>query len=427
MPRTLTWRAGRMSDTRHTSLVAASSLRDFLDNAGAAAPPARAADERPARFHRSMPGYAPSPLAQAPGVAAKLGLARLTMKMEVERFGLPSFKILGASWAVCRALGARAGRDEPPPTFAALHELATTTQAGVTLVAATDGNHGRAVAHMARLLRLGARILVPRGTAAARVEAIAAEGAAVEVVRGSYDDAVALSAAAASDRALVISDTSWPGYEDVPRWVADGYATIFEELASQLRAATGDTVLPAGRGTTAGQDAASETASPELVVVQIGVGALASAAVRALAAPGRLLVGVEPADAACALEAVRAGGLVLVAGPHPSVMAGLNCGLASRVALDDMTRGIAAFCAIDDRAAERAVRLLHAEGLACGETGASGVAGLLALREHRPHDSWQHLGLGATPAALAICTEAPTDPESFARITAANAAAPPAA
>ena len=373
-----------MGDTRHTWPVAATSLRDFLDNAGAGAPPARTADERPPRFHRSMPGYAPSPLEELPRVAAQLGLARLTMKMEVERFGLPSFKILGASWAVCRALGARAGHDEPPPTFAALHELATTTQAGVTLVAATDGNHGRAVAHMARLLGLGARILVPQATAGARIEAIAAEGAEVQVVRGSYDDAVALSAAAASDRALVISDTSWPGYEQVPGWVADGYTTIFDELAAQLQASTDDAVLPCGRSTTTRQDGASEIASPELVVVQIGVGALASAAVRALAAPGRVLVGVEPADAACALRAVRAGELVLVAGPHRSVMAGLNCGLASRVALGDMARGIAAFCAIDDRAAEQAVRLLHAEGLACGETGASGVAGLLALREDRP-------------------------------------------
>jgi diaminopropionate ammonia-lyase len=396
--------------------MAVSSLRDFLDNASAATAPARPADERPARFHRSMPGYAASPIADVPGAAAELGLQRLTIKLELQRFGLPSFKILGASWAVCRALGARAGLAEPPPTFAALRALAA-IEPGVTLVAATDGNHGRAVAHMARLLGLGARILVPLGTATARIEAIAAEGAEVEVVRGSYDDAVALSAAAASERALVISDTSWPGYDEVPGWVVDGYATIFEELSAQLRAPADDSVLPLGRSTTSSQDGAGR-AIPELVVVQIGVGALASAAVRALAAPGRVLVGVEPADAACALRAVRAGEVVLVAGPHRSVMAGLNCGLASRVALPDMARGIAAFCAIDDRAAERAVRMLHAEGLECGETGASGVAGLIALREDRPSETWQRFGLGASPAALAICTEAPTDPESFARITA---------
>lgn len=402
-------------------LVGDRSLRDFLDNsaavAGAAAPRSGPADTRPGRFHRSMPGYAPSPLVAAPGVAARLGLGRLVVKMEVERFGLPSFKMVGASWAVCRALSARAGLAEPVATFAELRALAA-TQPDLSLLAATDGNHGRAVARMASLLGLAARILVPAHTAAARIDAIASEGADVDVVRGSYDDAVALSAAAASDHALVISDTSWPGYEEVPGWVADGYATIFEELLVQLRPAGDDAVLPSGADTNAGQEGVGREV-PELVVVQIGVGALASAAVRALAAPGRVLIGVEPADAACVIEAVRAGEPVLVAGPHRSVMAGLNCGLASQIALPDMARGIAAFCAIDDRAAEHAVRLLHAEGIDCGETGGSGVAGLLALREDRPHDTWRRFGLGDAPSALAICTEAPTDPESFARITAA--------
>ncbi len=365
------------------------SLRDFLDNSARLGVRPAPPDPGPGRFHRSMPGYRATDLANAPGLARDLGLEALAVKMEVERFGLPSFKILGASWAVCRALSRRAGLDEPAATLAELRALVEHEQ--LTLGAATDGNHGRAVARMARLLGLGARILVPRHTARARIEAIAGEGADVEVVRGSYDDAVALSAAAADARHLVISDTSWPGYEDVPGWVADGYATIFEELAQQLPEA------------------------PPLVVVQIGVGALASAAVRALARPGRVLVGVEPADAACALEAVRGGAPVLVAGPHRSVMAGLCCGLASQVALADMTRGIAAFCAIDDRAAETAVRLLLADGLRCGETGASGVAGLIALREA---GSWDRLGAGPRPRALALCTEAPTDPESFARITA---------
>jgi diaminopropionate ammonia-lyase len=196
----------------------------------------------------------------------------------------------------------------------------------------------------------------------------------------------------------VISDTSWPGYEDLPGWVADGYATIFGELAEQLAPAP----------------------APPLVAVQIGVGALASAAVRALAAPGRVLVGVEPEDAACALAAVRDGAPVLVPGPHLSLMAGLSCGLASQVALPDMARGIDAFCAIDDRAAERAVRMLHDDGLDCGETGAAGAAGLLALHERWPQDAWARIGLpaGEPPAALVLCTEAPTDPASFARITA---------
>jgi len=369
------------------------SLVAFLDNSQSDAGAPATADPRAARFHRSTPGYAPSAVAEAPAAAAALGLSRLVVKLETERFGLPSFKVLGASWAACRALSLRAGVE--PTTFDELRRTCVRLD-GLTLVAATDGNHGRAVAHIARLLGLDARILIPEHTAPARIDAIAGEGATVDIVRGSYDDAVARSAALASDDHLVISDTSWPGYEQVPGWVADGYATIFAELAEQV----------------AGE-------LPALVAIQIGVGALASAAVRALAAPGRVIVGVEPGDAACALQAVRDGRPVLVPGPHRSIMAGLNCGLASRVALPDMAAGIAAFCAIDDRAAERAVRLLLRDGLTCGETGASGVAGLLALRQDRPQRTWEPLGLDeAHPPALVVCTEGPTDPQSFARIAA---------
>ena len=371
------------------------SLVDFLDNSAAAGPVAGMTDPRAARFHRSMPGYAPSAIAEAPTAAARLGLESLVVKLETERFALPSFKLLGASWATCRALSRRLGPvDEPVATFDELR-AALPRLDGLTLVAATDGNHGRAVARIAKMLGLGARILIPEHSAQARIDAIAAEGARVNVVRGSYDDAIKLSASLADDDHLVISDTSWPGYEDVPGWVADGYSTIFEELAEQLGG------VP-----------------PPLVPIQIGVGALACAAVRALADGERVIIGVEPADAGCALEAVRAGGEpVLVPGPHLSIMAGLNCGLASRVALPHMAAGITAFCTIEDADAEEAVRLLLEDGLRCGETGASGLAGLLALRADRPQDTWLRFGLGPRPAALMICTEAPTDARSFERIT----------
>jgi diaminopropionate ammonia-lyase len=372
------------------------AISDLLDNQRRASrPPPAAPDPRVRAFHRSMPGYEPTAVAPAPGVATALGLARVDVKLETGRFGLPAFKVLGASWAVCRALSRHAGRDQPVAGFAQLRELASRDCGDVTLVAATDGNHGRAVAHIAGALGLRARIIVPAHTAAARIDAIAGEGADVEVVDGGYDDAIARSAALAGEDRLVISDHSWPGYEEVPGWVADGYQTIFEELGEQLAA-----IAP-------------------LVVVQIGVGALASAAVRALAAPGRVICGVEPTGAACALEAVRAGDVIRLPGPQDSIMAGLNCGTASPVALPDMAAGIDWFCAVGDRVAEDAVRLLHADGIDAGETGAAGIAGLLGLREHWPQDTWSRLGVGAAePAALVICTEGPTDPQAFARITA---------
>lgn len=371
-------------------------LVDLLDNSAAAGAVCGRTDPRAARFHRTMPGYAPSALGEAPTAAGHLGLERLVVKLETERFGLPSFKLLGASWATCRALSRRLGRtDEPVATFAELRGALPRLD-GLTLVAATDGNHGRAVARMARLLGLGARILIPEHSAQARIDAIASEGATVDVVRGSYDDAIKLSASLADDDHIIISDTSWPGYEDVPGWVADGYSTIFEELAEQL----------------------GDAPPPPLVPIQIGVGALACAAVRALADGTRVIIGVEPADAGCALEAVRAGGRpVLVPGPHRSIMAGLNCGLASQVALPDMAAGIAAFAAIEDADAAEAVRLLFDDGLRAGETGASGLAGLLALRADRPHGTWERFGLAPRPSALVICSEGPTDAASFERIT----------
>jgi diaminopropionate ammonia-lyase len=197
---------------------------------------AASAESGARRLHRRLPGYAATPLLDMPALAERVGVGRVLVKAEVERFGLPSFKVLGASWAVYRVLCERLSGE---PEWSGVEDLAAVVAAELGLlhlVAATDGNHGRAVAHMARLLGLGATILVPDGTVAARIDGIAGEGADVVVVHGSYDDAVAISASMASERNLVVSDTSWPGYEDPPRWVIEGYSTIFAELAEQLPA-----------------------------------------------------------------------------------------------------------------------------------------------------------------------------------------------
>lgn len=268
-------------------------------------PPSR----EPMAFHRRLPGYAPTPLRDAPGIARDLGLDRLWVKDESERLGLPAFKILGASWAVYRAL-----RQAMPNLGdgGTLDDLARRLQPlkPQTLSCATDGNHGRAVARMARLLGLGAHVFVPADMAPARQAAIAGEGARVTVVDGTYDDAVARAAAEAGGRTLVISDTSWPGYEDVPRWVIAGYATIFWEVEDELRQ----------RG----------EAGPDLVTVQIGVGALAAAVVRHYrrpdAEPRPFILGVEPTHAACVLASMEARRIVQLPGPHDSIMSGLNCG-----------------------------------------------------------------------------------------------------
>jgi diaminopropionate ammonia-lyase len=181
-------------------------VRTFF-NDGRRAALSAAPTRDPLQFHRRLPGYEPTPLVEAPGTAAGLGLEGLIVKVESKRLGLPSFKILGASWGVYRALDEHVGG---LPAWGDLDELrrALDPYRPLALAAATDGNHGRAVARMAALLGFGARIFVPAGTAAARIDAIVGEGASCDVVEGTYDDAVARAAEEASGNCLVISDTS---------------------------------------------------------------------------------------------------------------------------------------------------------------------------------------------------------------------------
>ena len=360
------------------------------------APPASLAAIR--AFHRRLPGYAPTPLVEAPRVADALGVRRALVKDEADRLGMPAYKILGASWATYRTLEERFGAFRP---WEHLADLAAQVRllAPLTLVAATDGNHGRAVARMARWLGLGAMILVPRDMVRARIAAIAAEGARVAIVDGSYDDAVAATATLADGRHLVISDTAWAGYERVPAWVIDGYSTIYAEIDEQL--------------------AASGERQPSLVAAQMGVGALAASVVRRYRRAGSatVVLGVEPSGAACVLRSIEAGELVEVPGPHTSIMAGLNCGRPSPIAWPYLSRGIGAFVAIPDARAEEAMRLLAADGVVSGESGAAGLGGMLEVlagpgaAAHRAA-----LGVDEASSVLLLSTEGATDPEAYARI-----------
>jgi diaminopropionate ammonia-lyase len=364
------------------------------------------AGRAPLGFHRRLPGYAITPLVDAPGLAGALGVGRVWVKDESWRLGLPAFKILGASWAVYRALERRSGGigewDDVEELRGRLGPLLP-----MTLAAATDGNHGRAVARMAKVLGLGARIFVPADMAAARIEAIESEGAEVVVVRGTYDEAVARSAEEADEHCLIISDTSWPGYEGVPRWVIDGYSTILWEVSDEL-----------GRR---GED------GPTLVVVQIGVGAFAASVTRHFRSPGvsprPKILGVEPARAACALASAEAGGIVHLPGPHGSIMAGLNCGAPSVVAWPTVSRGIDLFVAIGDDWAREAMRMLAGAGIVSGETGAAGLAGLLALSQEE--GGRRTLGLTEETRVLVFNCEGATDPEAYGRIVAGAEGPPP--
>jgi diaminopropionate ammonia-lyase len=288
-------------------------------------------------FHRSLPAYAPTPLVPLPALAAELGVGRVLVKDESSRLGLPAFKVLGASWA-CR--------------------LVLERHPGATLVAATDGNHGRAVARMAAHFGVGATVFVPGVMLPEAAARIAGEGAQVRWLDGDYDAAVrraAEFAGAQHDRVLV-QDTAWDGYEQVPAWIVEGYQTLLEEVDAQL------------------------SGTPDLVVVPVGVGSLAEAVVRHYRRPGaahpRVLL-AEPDTAACVLASLIADRPVTVP-TAATVMAGLNCGTVSGSAWPVLRAGCDAAVAVSDDDALRAARDLGRLGVSAGPSGAAALAGARA-------------------------------------------------
>ncbi len=321
-------------------------------------------------------------------MAEVLGVGALWLKDETSRFGLPAFKSVGVEFAV--------------------HALATRGElAGVTtLVCASAGNHGRAVARAARSAGLAATIFLDRDVAAARVAAIAAEGARVVRVDGSYDDAVRDAAAhAASTGGLVVSDTSWDGYEQIPRDIMLGYTRLMDEAAAAWAAA----------------------GPPDVMLVQAGVGgllaAVASWSAWTYGASRPRLVAVEPVRAACVQASARAGRPTTVAGPLTTVMAGLRCGEVSPLAFTAIAPLVDGYLAVDDRWTRAAMRrLARAEGddptLAVGASGAAGPAALLALHEDPALAGvGASLGLAPTSRVFVIATEGVTEPDLWREAT----------
>jgi diaminopropionate ammonia-lyase len=323
------------------------------------------------------------------------------VKDESQRLELGAFKALGASYAMARWLQVerrRAGSD-PGDLAATLSTPPPATPR--TFAAATDGNHGRAVAWTARVLGHRAAIYIPAHSAPARVQHLRDQGAEVVLVDGSYDDAVERCAADAVERGWqVIGDTAWGDYVEIPGWVTDGYATLFEEIAEQ------------------GMDA------PDVVLLQCGVGSLAAAgaaAYRAPGAPGARLVCVEPVGAACAYESARAGASTTATGSLRTIMAGLNCGTLSTTAWPLLRDHFDLFLALDDAWAEAAMRRAwHPLGedprFASGESGAAGLAGLLALAA--TPEAAAAIGLGPESSVLVLNTEGATDPENWEQVVA---------
>ena len=334
----------------------------------------------------SWEGYAPTPLRDLP----LPGTVR--MKDEAGRFGLGSFKALGGPFAVANLLASVLSRQgiANAATSAELVDgrYASATRT-LTIAAATDGNHGRAVAWAAARFHCRCAIYLHETVSPVREAAIAAFGAEIHRVPGTYDDAVR-ACAADSEREgwFVVSDTSWPGYTEIPRDIMQGYRLMADEAADQW---TGP--------------------PPTHVFIQGGVGGAAAAvAVQVAARWGTTpaIVVVEPERAACLLASARLGQLTSVKGALDTIMAGLACGEPSLLAWQELERRASAFIAIPDAAAIQAMRFLAAHDIVVGESGVAGLAAYqLALADT---DGARTLRLGANSRILLFGTEGATDP-----------------
>ena len=306
-------------------------------------------------FHRSLPGYVPTPLTSVPELAASLNVRAIFVKDESRRLGLPAFKILGASYAISRALSARLGA---PGVALTLDELRDRLGAAssLSLAAATDGNHGRAVAHVAKLLGLPATIYVPAGVSQAAKDAIVSEGATLVDLSLPYDDVVEHAKKASGGDVVQIQDTAWSGYEDIPQWIVDGYDTMFAEIDEQLREAGTDRI--------------------DLVVAPSGVGSFAQAVVAHYRSTEHTpaVLSVEPDTASSVTTSLCAGRPTSVT-TADTVMTGLNCGTVSEIAWPILQAGMDASVTVTDTEALTAVHELARLNVDSGPCGASTLAG----------------------------------------------------
>jgi diaminopropionate ammonia-lyase len=375
----------------------------FGADARAAFEPHRAASARAEL--RTWPGYAPTPLVELPGLAARTGVAAIYAKNEGLRTEIASFKALGGPFALAEHLKALVRRETSMESVSSDDLLAgrhVAITSKVTASCASEGNHGRSVAWGAKLLGCQSVIYLPTAVSGPRVRSIESLGARVERVEGTYDDALR-NAIEDSGRNgwQIISDTAYGGYTEIPRQVMHGYSLIIDEALSQL---------PRG-------------ISPTHVFLQAGCGSFAAAMSAHLwhifGARRPTIVSVEPLRVACVLESIRAQRMTAVHGDHRTVMGGLACGEVSALAWP-ILRLCVDFClAMPDEFTLRAMQELGQgidgdSPLRAGESGAAGAGGLLAL-SGAPRLA-EATGLGADSVVLLFVTEGATDPESWRRI-----------
>lgn len=346
-------------------------------------------------------GASATPLHSLTAMAKKLGLAAIHVKDESQFMGLNAFKARGALWAIAKACNEKFTPGEPIENVDKIRWFMASRR--LLFTSATDGNHGAAVAYTAKLLGQPCHIFMPKGSTQARVAAIAKHGAICKITDRNYDETVRIAADFASQNSgLLIQDTAWPGYERIPAWIMQGYATIAQEALRQLNGVM-----------------------PTHVLLQAGVGSFAAAIIQAFREAAQdgetpVFISLEPEKAACVYESVRAGESQTVIGDLATMMAGLACGQPSFLAWPVLRDNLAAALRLPDIFAALGMRTLawpcgSDPAIISGESGAIGMGALpwLASREY----PWrERLGMNNNSRVLLISTEGATDPDNWERI-----------
>lgn len=372
-----------------------------------------AADEvsKARTFHQSFPQYSKTPLTKLTGMAAWLGLNEVYVKDESYRFGLNAFKVLGGSFAMAKYIAKQTGKDVSELPYHVLTSEALRQEFGqATFFTATDGNHGRGVAWAANRLGQKAVVYMPKGTTQTRLDNILKEHATATIEEVNYDECVRMAAAAAAQtpNGVVVQDTAWDGYEEIPAWIMQGYGTMAMEADEQLHT--------------------SGCERPTHVFVQAGVGSLAGAVQGYFTNqypenPPKVIV-VEADVAACLYEGAKAGdgSPRIVDGDMQTIMAGLACGEPNTISWDILKNHVDTFISAPDWVAAKGMRMLSAPlkgdpQVVSGESGAApfGVlACIMKMDEYK--ELREHLGLDESSQVLLFSTEGDTDPDRYKNI-----------
>jgi len=365
------------------------------------------------RFHSTFPQYEVTPLANLKYLAEVLGVASIHVKDESFRFGLNAFKVLGGSYSIGNYIAKSMGCDVSDLSYGMLTspEMKARLE-GTTFVTATDGNHGRGVAWAASQLGLDSVVYMPKGSAQERLENIRAAGAHAEITEMNYDDAVRYANAQAEKYGwIVVQDTSWDGYQEIPQWIMEGYTTMADEAAEQL----------------------GEANRPTHIFLQAGVGAMAGAVAGYFSSiyrdcPPQIIV-VESDQADCFYRTVKAndGQMHNITGDMNSIMAGLCCGEPCGIGWSVLKDHAGTFVSIPDWVAANGMRILaNPSGsdpkVISGESGAAGLGcAVEILRRTELAQLKAHLDLDETSRILCISTEGDTDRENYHKIVCCGA------